>query len=134
MKVKRKNALFEIIYFLLTSLYLNNKIKTIYIEIGDVEDEEYIKELNKKLLEEAHEFIEENAVEELADIMEVIQSIMRAKNISYEELKKVQVLKREQKGGFNDRVYLIDVEQDKVDEREEQEMKKDWRKNTSDER
>ena len=99
-----------------------------------MEDEEYIKELNKKLLEEAHEFIEENAVEELADIMEVIQSIMRAKNISYEELKKVQVFKREQKGGFNDRVYLIDVEQDKVDEREEQEMKKDWRKNTSDER
>ena len=99
-----------------------------------MEDEEYIKELNKKLLEEAHEFIEENAVEELADIMEVIQSIMRAKNISYEELKKVQTLKREQKGGFYNRVYLIDVEQDKVDEREEQEMKKDWRKNSLEER
>ena len=99
-----------------------------------MDDEEYIKELNKKLLEEAHEFIEENAVEELADIMEVIQSIMRAKNISYEELKKVQALKREQKGGFNDRVYLIDVEQDRVDEREEREMKKDWRKNSLDER
>ena len=99
-----------------------------------MDDEEYIKELNKKLLEEAHEFIEENAVEELADIMEVIQSIMRAKNISYEELKEVQALKREQKGGFNDRVYLIDVEQDRVDEREEREMKKDWRKNSLDER
>ena len=99
-----------------------------------MDDDEYIKELNKKLLEEAHEFIEENAVEELADIMEVIQSIMRAKNISYEELKKVQALKREQKGGFNDRVYLIDVEQDRVDEREEREMKKDWRKNSLDER
>ena len=99
-----------------------------------MEDEEYIKELNKKLLEEAHEFIEENAVEELADIMEVIQSIMRAKNISYEELKEVQALKREQKGGFYNRVYLIDVEQDRVDEREEQEMKKDWRKNSLDER
>ncbi len=99
-----------------------------------MDDEEYIKELNKKLLEEAHEFIEENAVEELADIMEVIQSIMKAKNISYEELKKVQALKREQKGGFYNRVYLIDVEQDRVDEREEQEMKKDWRKNSLDER
>ena len=99
-----------------------------------MDDEEYIKELNKKLLEEVHEFIEENDVEELADIMEVIQSIMRAKNISYEELKKVQALKREQKGGFNDRVYLIDVEQDRVDEREEQEMKKDWRRNSFDER
>lgn len=99
-----------------------------------MDNEEYIKELNKKLIEEAHEFIEENAVEELADIMEVIQSIMRAKNISYEELKKVQALKREQKGGFYNRVYLIDVEQDRADEREEQELKKDWRKNSLNER
>lgn len=99
-----------------------------------LEDEEYIKELNKKLLEEAHEFIEENAVEELADIMEVIQSIMRVKNISYEELKNVQQMKREKKGGFSNKIYLVEVEQDKADEREEQEMKKEWRKNGLDER
>ena len=99
-----------------------------------MDDEEYIKELNKKLLEEAHEFIEGNAVEELADIMEVIQSIMRVKNISYEELKNVQQMKREKKGGFSNKIYLVEVEQDKADEREEQEMKKEWRKNDSDER
>ena len=97
-------------------------------------DDEYIKELNKKLLEEAHEFIEGNAVEELADIMEVIQSIMRVKNISYEELKNVQQMKREKKGGFSNKIYLVEVEQDKADEREEQEMKKEWRKNDLDER
>ena len=96
-------------------------------------DEEYIKELNKKLLEEAHEFIEENSVEELADIVEVIQSIMKAKNISYEKLKKVQKMKREKKGGFNNRIFLIDVEQDKIDEREEKEIKKEGRKNSSEE-
>ena len=39
MNIKRKNTFLEIIYFLLTSLYLNNKMETIYIEIGDVEDE-----------------------------------------------------------------------------------------------
>ena len=99
-----------------------------------MDDEEYIKELNKKLLEEAHEFIEENAVEELADVMEVIQSIMRIKNISYEELKNVQQMKREKKGGFSNKIYLVEVEQDKADEREEQEMKKEWRKNDLDER
>ena len=99
-----------------------------------MDDDEYIKELNKKLLEEAHEFIEENAVEELADIMEVIQSIMRVKNISYEELKNVQQMKREKKGGFINKIYLVEVEQDKADEREEQEMKKEWRKNDLDER
>lgn len=99
-----------------------------------MDDEEYIKELNKKLLEEAHEFIEENAIEELADVMEVIQSIMRIKNISYEELKNVQQMKREKKGGFSNKIYLVEVEQDKADEREEQEMKKEWRKNDLDER
>ena len=99
-----------------------------------MDDEEYIKELNKKLLEEVHEFIEENAVEELADVMEVIQSIMRIKNISYEELKNVQQMKREKKGGFSNKIYLVEVEQDKADEREEQEMKKEWRKNGLDER
>ena len=99
-----------------------------------LEDEEYIKELNKKLLEEAHEFIEENAIEELADVMEVIQSIMRIKNISYEELKNVQQMKREKKGGFSNKIYLVEVEQDKADEIEEQEMKKEWRKNGLDER
>ena len=99
-----------------------------------MDDDEYIKELNKKLLEEAHEFIEENAIEELADVMEVIQSIMRIKNISYEELKNVQQMKREKKGGFSNKIYLVEVEQDKADEREEQEMKKEWRKNDSDER
>ena len=99
-----------------------------------MDDDEYIKELNKKLLEEAHEFIEENAVEELADIMEVIQSIMRVKNISYEELKNVQQMKREKKGGFSNKIYLVEVERDKADEREEQEMKKEWRKNDLDER
>ena len=99
-----------------------------------MDDDEYIKELNKKLLEEVHEFIEENAIEELADIIEVIQSIMRVKNISYEELKNVQQMKREKKGGFSNKIYLVGVEQDKADEREEQEMKKEWRKNGLDER
>ena len=99
-----------------------------------MDNDEYIKELNRKLLEEAHEFIEENAVEELADVMEVIQNIMRAKNISYKEVKKVQEMKREKKGGFSNRIYLIEVEQDIVDEREEQEKKKEWRKNSLDER
>ena len=56
--------------------------------------------------------------------MEVIQSIMRVKNISYEELKNVQQMKREKKGGFSNKIYLVGVEQDKTDEREEQEMKK----------
>lgn len=42
-----------------------------------LDDVEYLQELNKKVLEEANEFIEENSVEELGDLMEVINAIMK---------------------------------------------------------
>lgn len=91
-------------------------------------EEEYIQELDKKLFEEAHEFIEEHSVEELADLMEVIFAIMKVKNISIKELENIRELKNNKKGSFNDKIYLIDVEQDKIDEREEKELTKEWRK------
>lgn len=92
-----------------------------------LEDEEYIEELDKKLFEEAHEFIEEHSVEELVDLMEVVYTIMKINNISINDVENARKIKKDKKGGFNDRIYLIDVEQDEVDEREEKEMKKDWR-------
>ena len=77
-------------------------------------DEEYIEELNKKLIEEANEFIEEKSVEELGDVMEVIESIMKVKNISWDEVREVQNTKRDKNGGFKDRLYLESVEEDIV--------------------
>lgn len=93
-----------------------------------MEEEEYQEELNKKLLEETHEFIEENNIEELADIMEVIESIMKIKNITWEQIREKQKWKREKKGGFEDKIYLAFVEQENIDRREEEELKKSWRK------
>jgi len=63
-----------------------------------MQDYEYIRELNKKLLEEAHEFIEENDALELADIMEVIESIMKEKNITWEEVREKQAKKKMKRG------------------------------------
>ena len=94
-----------------------------------LEDNEYIQELDKKLFEEAHEFIEEHSVEELADLMEVIETIMETKNISHNDVEIARELKNKKKGSFKDKVYLIDVEQEQVDEREEKELNKEWRKN-----
>ena len=93
-----------------------------------LEDKEYIEELDKKLFEEAHEFIEEHSVEELADLMEVIYTIMKINNISMNDVENARKIKRDKKGVFNNKIYLINVEQDKMDEREEKEMKKDWRR------
>ena len=94
-----------------------------------LEDNEYIQELDKKLFEEAHEFIEEHSVEELADLMEVIETIMETKNISHNDVEIARELKNKKKGSFKDKVYLINVEQEQVDEREEKELNKEWRKN-----
>ena len=48
-------------------------------------DKEYQTELNKKLVEEVKEYLESQEIEELADIVEVIYSIVKSKNISLEE-------------------------------------------------
>lgn len=91
--------------------------------------EEYLQELDKKLFEEAHEFVEEHSVEELGDLMEVIYAIMENNNISMEDVDKAREKKKNKKGGFKDKIYLIDVEQDYEDENEEKELNKKWRKN-----
>ena len=96
-----------------------------------LDDEKYLKELNKKLLEEAHEFIEENSTEELADMMEVIETIMQVKNIDWEQVKKAQKDKKKRKGGFQNKIYLELVEEDKQNFEEEKELNKEWRKRLS---
>jgi len=75
-------------------------------------DEEYLQELDKKLFEEAHEFVEEHSIGELADLIEVIVAIMEAKEISMDELEKAREMKKNKKGAFKDKVYLIDVEEE----------------------
>jgi len=79
-----------------------------------LDDNEYLNELNKKLIEESNEFIEENSIEELGDVMEVIESIMKVKNISWDDVRKAQDIKREKNGGFEKRIYLETVEEDEI--------------------
>ena len=93
-----------------------------------MDDNEYIKELNRKLLEESNEFVEENDIEELADAMEVMESIMKIKNIQWEEVKKIQTKKRDKKGSFDRKIYLEYVEEEKRNIKEEEELKKKFRK------
>ena len=91
-------------------------------------DKEYLNELNKKVIEEANEFIEENSIEELGDLMEVINAIMQFKNYKTEELYKVMKEKADKKGAFNNRIYLEYVDEEKRNLEEEKELNKDFRK------
>ena len=54
-----------------------------------LKDDRYLIELNKKLLEEANEFIEANDPEELADLMEVVYAITTLKNIDLTDKSRV---------------------------------------------
>lgn len=89
-----------------------NNIKGRKANYKVLNDIEYIQELDRKLFEEANEFVEEHSIEELADLVEVITAIMKVKNISIEEVKKAGEIKNNKKGKFEDKIYLIDVEED----------------------
>ena len=54
---------------------------------------------------------------------------MISKNISLGDVERARNIKNEKKGKFENKIYLIDVEQDYADEREEKELNKEWRKN-----
>ena len=72
-------------------------------------DEQYKKELYKKLLEEANEVInstEEETLEELADVLEILSSIASLNNKSIEDIIEIARMKREKRGGFQKRLFL----------------------------
>ena len=54
-----------------------------------LDDNEYRQELNKKLQEEVKEYLEDNNVEELADIVEVIYGILNSMDVSSKEFEKI---------------------------------------------
>ena len=74
-----------------------------------LDEAEYEKCLIEKLGEEVEEFVQTPNEEELADIMEVVESIMKIKDISWEMVRAVQEKKREERGGFEDRIFLEEV-------------------------
>lgn len=73
-------------------------------------EEEYIKELDIKLKEELEEYLADDNCEELADMLEVIYAIAKSKGVSQSELESIRVKKFEERGGFDDKIYLISVE------------------------
>lgn len=79
-------------------------------------EDEYIVELKKKLTEELQEYNEaktdEEAVEELADILELLHAAVNIHGSSVEELEDVRKAKAEKRGGFEQRIFLIEVEDD----------------------
>lgn len=79
-------------------------------------NKEYQIELNKKLVEEVKEYLKSQETEELADIVEVIYSIVKLKNISLEDFEKIRIDKVEKRGSFDKKIFL-EREEEKESER-----------------
>ena len=89
----------------------NIKNKGHKCEYRTLDNDEYIKELDKKLLEEANEVAESHSAEEIGDLLEVIKAIMKEHNISKEDIEQAMDKKRIKNGAFEDKKYLISVEE-----------------------
>lgn len=83
-----------------------------------LDDEEYIVELERKLYEEANEYLESESIEELADILEVVYSLCEANGQSIHELEKICNAKRKKRGGFSKRIFLIDEKSEESEQAE----------------
>ena len=67
--------------------------------------------LDRKLQEEVLEYLESGSVEEMADILEVLHGIAFHKGIPWDEVESVRVRKRDERGGFEKGVRLLEVKE-----------------------
>ena len=72
-------------------------------------DEEYIRLLDQKLNEELAEYQESKSLEELADLLEVMQAVVRARGWTLDELEQVRTDKAAERGGFTKKILLKEV-------------------------
>lgn len=76
-------------------------------------DEEYRQELRKKAFEELEEYMSASddvtAVEELADLLEIIHALAECHGATIEQVEAVRASKAEKRGGFKEKIFLIEV-------------------------
>lgn len=79
-------------------------------------DDEYIKALKEKSFEELQEYVntknDEDAIEELADLLEIIHALSECHGASFEKVEEIRNKKAEKRGGFKEKIFLIEVEDD----------------------
>lgn len=79
-------------------------------------EEEYIDALREKLREETNELMNawsrHEVIEEAADLLEVLHALAAANETSMEAIEEVRQKKAEERGAFNQRVFLLEVEEE----------------------
>lgn len=77
----------------------------------------YYRELRTKFKEELNEYLntenDQEAMEELSDVLEVIHALSEIHGKGFEDVEEVRQKKFNERGGFNERIYLITVDDNK---------------------
>lgn len=69
-------------------------------------EDEYLEMLDQKLSEEMNEYLSDKSMEEIADLLEVIHAVVKARGLSMQEVEKIRLSKKEKRGGFENKVFL----------------------------
>ncbi len=73
-------------------------------------EDEYRSYLNLKLQEELEEYLESGDVSELADMVEVINTIVKTKGVSPDAFEELREEKKKARGGFDKQLLLESVD------------------------
>ena len=104
----------EIVY----NKLVRNRIPQIIEESGKrceteiLSNERYLEMLDKKLDEELAEYQIEKNIEELADLLEVVYAVAKARGCSVAKLEQIRSEKKGMRGGFDKKIFLIKVTED----------------------
>ncbi|MDL0420751.1 MAG: nucleoside triphosphate pyrophosphohydrolase [Caldibacillus thermoamylovorans] len=78
-----------------------------------LDEEEYVTELRRKSKEELDEFLNsetnEEALEELADLLEIIHALAKVHAANIDKVEQIRLKKAEERGSFDERIFLIEV-------------------------
>ncbi len=72
-------------------------------------DDRYLQMLDAKLNEELAEYQESKSLEELADLLEVMRAVVKARGWTWEQLEQVRMEKNARRGGFEKKILLKEV-------------------------
>jgi len=74
-----------------------------------LDDKAYKKHLDIKLGEELQEYLNDDNINELADLIEVIYAILKYKGIDLNDFERIRIKKAEERGSFDKRLLLKEV-------------------------
>ncbi len=82
--------------------------------VGVLKEKEFLSAIKKKVFEEAEELIQakdkKGVIDEIIDIQELLEVLTLKVGLTRAEIKKLQIRKREKRGGFKKKLFLVKEE------------------------